>query len=201
MHQKDTLINKFEKAGLTTVIIIILLRVLFGPQTNFILLVSTTLLSTYYLWFAFFILNKLKPLDLLNHEVVRSLNSFRISVSIIMGVVLSYALIGILAGFFFYPLMPVILTTSFLLLMAFCTFLITYQAIKREKLVLFKRFYYRAAIFAALLMMMSLTPLELRLEVLYKDYPEFREAYLESRANPDDEEAKEQLRQERSRFR
>lgn len=201
MQQPDTLINKFEKASLATVLIIMGIRVWLGPDSNFMLLVATTILSTYYLWFGFFIFNKLKPQDLLNKTVVRSLKPFQVYVSIIMGIIVSYALIAILVGFFFYPVMQSVLISAFLVIGAFTAFLILYQLIKKQKPNYFQRFYYRAAIFIFVLALLWLPPLEKRLNILFRHYPEFIEAYLDCRENPDDEEARDKLREERSRFR
>lgn len=201
MQKADTLINKFEKASLVTVLVILAIRVWLGPESNFILLVATTILSTYYLWFGFFIFNKLKPQDLLNKTVVRSIKPFRVYVSIIMGIVVSYALIAILAGFFFYPVMHTILLSALLALVAFTGFLAVYQLIKKIKPDYFSRFYYRAAIYAFLLALLYVPPLEQRLEVLFRHHPDFIEAYLDCHNNPDDEEAREKLREQRSRFR
>lgn len=201
MQQPDTLINKFEKASLVTVIFIMGIRVWLGPESNFMLLVATTILSTYYLWFGFFIFNKLKPQDLLNKTVVRTLKPFQLYVSIFMGIIVSYALIAILVGFFFYPVMNTILSTAFLLLAGFTLFLIAYQLIKKQKPDYFHRFYIRATIYTFLLALLWLPPLEKRLNVLFRDHPEFIEAYIDCRDNPDDEEARERLRKERSRFR
>ncbi|MDR4987872.1 MAG: hypothetical protein RG741_03405 [Bacteroidales bacterium] len=201
MHQRDTIINKFEKAGLATVFVVMLLRVWLGPEANFVLLVTTTLLSIYYLWFGFFIFNKLAPIKLLDKTVVRSLSSFRVFLSIFMGIIASYALIAILTGFFFYPLMPYIIGSAFMLMVVFTTYLITYQLKKKPKLPVFRRFYYRAALFILFLGALFLTPREARLELLFRDYPEFIEAYIQYREHPEDDEALQRLREERSRFR
>ncbi len=201
MQKPDTLINKFEKAGLITVLVIMAIRVWLGPDSNFILLVATTILSTYYLWFGFFIFNKLKPQNLLNKNVLRSLKPFQAYVSIIMGIIVSYALIAILTGFFFYPVMQLILLTALLALIAFTVFLIVYQLIKKQKPDYFYRFYYRAAICSILIALLWLPPVEKRLDVLFRNYPVFIEAYLDYRDNPDNDKAREKLREERSRFR
>lgn len=177
------------------------IRVWLGPETNFMLLVSTTILSTYYLWFGFFIFNKLKPQDLLNKAVVNLLNPFQIYISIIMGIIVSYALIAILVGFFYYPVMHTVLLTAFVAIITFTIYLAVYQIIKKKKPGYFHRFYYRAAIFSFLIALLWLPPLEKRLDVLFRNYPEFIEAYIDYHENPDNEEAREKLREERSRFR
>ena len=201
MKVKDTIINKFEKAGLVTVIVVMLLRIWLGPITNTSLLVFTTLLSIYYLWFSFFIFNKLAPLQMLNKRIVQSLYPFQIYITIIMGIVLSYALIAILAGFMFFPLMHTIMLWAFVALTGFTIYLAIYVLIRKKNLPFLKRYFFRALLYIGLLALLLWPPLETRLEVLYRHHPEFREAYLEWRENPDDEEAQERLRDIRSRFR
>ena len=201
MINRDTIINKFEKAGLVTVLVVILLRILLGPEANFILLVTITLLSTYYLWFGFFIFNKITPLSLLNKSVTQSLTSFEVYLGIIMGVVISYALIAILTGFFFYPVMPIILGSALTILVAFSIFTFIYKISKKKKISFMESFGIRSLIYAILLVLLTVTPLETRLNILFRDHPEFIEAYLECRENPDDEKKQERLKEERSRFR
>lgn len=201
MKVKDTIINKFEKAGIVTVIVVMLLRVWFGPVTNTSLLVFTTLLSIYYLWFSFFIFNKIAPLQMLNRKVVQALNPFQVYITIIMGIVLSYALIAILAGFMFFPLMHKIIFWALVTITGFTSYLAVYQKVKKRELPYFMRYYYRAAVYIGLLALLLIPSVETRLEILYRDHPEFIEAYMEWRENPEDEEAQERLRDIRSRFR
>jgi hypothetical protein len=201
MTRRDTIFNKFEKAGMVTVLVVILLRVLIGPRANFILLVFTTLLSTYYLWFGFFIFNKITPLSLLNKSVTQSLTAFEVYMGIAMGIVVSYALIGILFGFFFYPLMPVILGSALAILVSFNIFIFIYRVFKKKKFSFLESFSFRSLLYSLLLVLLTVPPLETRLNILFKDYPEFIEAYIDARANPADEELQEKVREERSRFR
>ncbi len=201
MKIKDTIINKFEKAGMVTVIVVMLLRVWLGPVTNTSLLVFTTLLSIYYLWFSFFIFNKLAPLQMLNRDIVQSLYPFQIYITILMGIILSYALIAVLAGFMFFPLMHKIMFWALIALTGFTIYLTIYHIIRKKDFPFLKRYYYRAALYLGLLGLLLIPPVETRLEILYRDHPEFIEAYLEWRENPDDEEAQERLRDIRSRFR
>lgn len=201
MIKRDTIINKFEKAGLVTALVVILLRVLLGPQINFILLITITLLSTYYLWFGFFIFNKITPHSLLNKTVTQSLTSFQVHLSIFTGIVISYALIAILTGFFFYPVMPFILGSALGLLVALSIFLTIYKVTKKKQINFLGSFSIRSLIYGILLILLTVPPLETRLHILFKDYPEFVETYLKCRENPDNEMMQERLKKERSRFR
>ncbi len=193
--------NEVEKAGAITVIIVWLLRIFLGPELNFVLLVATTLLSVYYLWFGFFIFNKIQPPDLLRKKVREHITPFRLVASILMGLVISYALIGVLFGFFFYTGMQFMLASSVLLLGLLAGATITWHFIRKTSTGLGLRFYLRAGVLMLFLLLLWAPPLEKRLKVLYRQNPGFIEAYLDYRANPHDQEALEKLREERSHFR
>jgi len=200
MHQ-DTIINKFEKAGMVTVIVVWLLRIWLGPVLNYALLLTTTLLSIYYLWFGFFIFNKVRPLDLLYQETRRSLGAFKIGSSILAGFVMSYGLIAILFGFLFFPLMQTVLAIAAIFTVLMTGYVLYAHLHRKKHPVLCKRFYPRLGILIVFLMLLIAPPLELRLNILFREYPEFVEAYLDYRQNPACEESIERLREKRSRFR
>ncbi len=201
MHKRDTIINQLEKAGLITVILIWILRAWFGPVFNFTLLVTTTLLAVYYLWFGFFIFNKLQPADLLQHQVRQSITPFQVTTSILMGMITSYALIAIIFGFFFFPGIQMAIISAFVLIVVFTCFMLFHQIIKKKQLFFCKRYYIRIIVIGFFLILLGAPPLEYRLQLLFKDYPEFQQAYLDYRNNPDCEETKNRLREERSQFR
>ncbi len=200
MHQ-DTIINKFEKAGMVTVIVVWLLRIWLGPVLNYALLLTTTLLAIYYLWFGFFIFNKLRLFDLLHQETRQSLVAFKITSSILTGIVLSYGLIAVLFGFLFFPLMQTVLVSGFVLTLIMTGYVIYVHLYKKKHKTLCKRFYPRLGILILFLMLLIIPPLEQRLNILFRDYPDFVEAYMNYRQNPDCAENMERLREERSRFR
>ncbi len=118
-----------------------------------------------------------------------------------MGIMVSYTLIAILFGFFFYPSTPLLLGSAFILLTIFTLLLVVFEVIKKTRVALFHRFYYRAVLYAAITALLWLTPLETRLNLFFRDHEDFIEAYLHFADNPDDEDALERLRSERSRFR
>lgn len=201
MKKQDTLINKLEKAGVVTVVAVWILRIFLGPVLNFALLVTTTLLAIYYLWFGFFIFNKLQPFHLLYTEIRQSITPFRTIPTILMGIISSYALIAVLFGFFFYPGMQFMLSSALILLVLFTGVMIGIQTIKKKFDPFCPRMYLRAAGLFIILLILWAPPVEDRLNILFSDYPEFIEAYLDYRANPDDPENIQRLREQRSRFR
>ncbi len=201
MGFNDKLINKLEKAGAIVVVAIWFLWLWRGPVLNFALLFSTTLVSIYYLWFGFFIFHKIQPLEILHQHIRRAITPFGIISSILLGVLMSYGLIGILFGIFFYPGMHFMINSSVIFLIAFAIYIAIYQIRTRKNLELCRGYYFRIIILLVFLITLRLVPVEKRLEFFYGDHPGFVEAYLEYRENPDDEEVLGRLRDERSRFR
>jgi hypothetical protein len=59
----------------------------------------------------------------------------------------------------------------------------------------------RSTFFSVLFLVLWISPVEKRLNLLYKNHPEFIEAYKYYTSNPDDPEALERLREERTAFR
>ncbi len=201
MGNNDTIIVKFEKAGLITVLLVWLLRAWFGPVLNYAVLVTTTLLSVYYLWFGFFIFNKLKPLDLLDHRITSQLSRFRVTAGILMGVIISYTLIAIIFGIFFFPGMRAVMLSALIVLLAFTLYIAIYQRVKRHSFDFCRRYFIRAAITGVFLTTLISIPIEDHLKIFFRDHPGFIEAYLDYRQNPECEEKADRLRDERSRFR
>ncbi len=201
MNQQDTLINKFEKAGMLTVLVIWILRAWFGPVLNYALLLTTTLLAIYYLWFGFLIFNKLRLFDLLHQHIRQSLTPFKIITSILMGLFISNCLIAILFGFFFFPGMQTVMTIAFIVMITFTGYIIVYQITKKKHKAFCTRYYKRMALYVLFLGLLWIPPLEVRLGILFREHPDFQEAYMGYRENPDCEETMEKLREERSRFR
>ncbi len=201
MRFNDKLINKLEKAGGIFVIAIWFLWLWKGPVLNFSLLFSTTLLSIYYLWFGFFLFHKIQPLEILHQHIRRAITPFGIFSSILLGVLMSYGLIGILFGIFFYPGMHFMINSSGIFLIAFTIYIAIYQIRTKKNQNLCRGYYFRIIILLVFLIALRLAPVEKRLEFFYRDYPGFVDAYLEYRENPDDEQVLERLRVERSRFR
>jgi len=90
---------------------------------------------------------------------------------------------------------------SFFIIFLSLTFSVIYDKYyKVDKQYLFQ-FYIRSAIYGIICLFLLLTPVERRAEILFRDHPEFVEAYKNYRENPEDPEAEEELRKQRNRFR
>ncbi len=201
MENKDTILNKLEIAGSITVLALWLLRILVGPSMNFMVLLTSTLLSVYYLWFGFFLFNKIQPLWLIHAHVRKEITTFRIFGSVWMGVVMSYFLIAMIFAFNFYPGMNFVVGSAFLIMLTTTAFIGSIHVVRKHTPGFWARFYPRAIAALVFLAIMWFVPVEKRLHTLFGDYPDFIEAYMEHRSNPEDEAALQRLREERSRFR
>ncbi len=201
MSNKVTIFNRIETYGIIIVFILMALRGIFGPGLNSLMLYFTTLLAIFYLWLGFFIFTRTMPLDLLDPRRRAQFNPFIISSSIVMGVVYSYTFIAILFGFLFYSGMMFMLGSSFILVLVTTALLYFYDKQKPVPSWYMRQLYKRSILFGAISFILWVTPVDTRLEILFRDHPEFIEAYQHYRENPEDERAIERLREERSRFR
>ncbi len=200
-RKEPTFIRNIEKYGSYAVILLICFRVFFDTRLDIFLLTGITLLAVFYLWFGFFIFTNARPIDIIDKGKRYVFTPFKITASIIMGVIYSISLISILYGFFFYPRMQFMLGFSFLLLLVSACILIVYHWLKKPDPIYLKQFYKRSVILGSFVLMIIIAPVETRLAVLYQKHPGFIEAYMEYRNDPNSPETLDKLRNERSRFR
>ncbi|MFO7979006.1 MAG: hypothetical protein R6U64_10135 [Bacteroidales bacterium] len=201
MKERMTLINKTERLGGLVVLVLIAARILIGPEMNVALRLSLTLLAVFYMWFGFFIFNRTGLTDLITRKRNLRLNPFRITSSIIMGLLYSFCMISLIFSFYFLRGMHVLIGLSTVLVVVATLLMGTYQWIHKAEAAYIRQFYLRSALFAILGFAFLATPLQTRLEVLYGNHPDFVEAYMNYYQNPREEQAIENLRETRSRFR
>jgi hypothetical protein len=194
-------LNKVENYGAIIVLCLLGFRFLFGVGLDFFLLTAITILAVFYLWFGFFLFNKAVPFDLLDRRKRAGFTPLRTVSSILMGMVYSVCLIAVLYAVFFYTRMQFMLGFSVFLLGVSTTLILVYHWFNRTDSAFLGQFYRRTAIMGAFIIGLTFTPVDTRLKLLYADFPGFIEAYREYRENPESEQALEQLRSERSKFR
>ncbi len=193
--------KRVELTGIIITGLLIVLRIVFGTFFNASLMVMLVLMAIYYLWFGFFLFNNVTHEQLFTKHDRGKFNLFNISSSIIMGVVYSFTVISIMFALFFYSKMNLMLGSSFFLLLMSLIFSIIYQNYYNVEKKYLHQFYIRSAAYGIICLFLLLTPVEKRLKVLFSDHPNFIEAYLDYRENPDDPKAEEELRKQRNRFR
>jgi hypothetical protein len=201
MTDRVTLISKIERYGGLLVLLLLALRFIVGTEVNVLLRVSITLLAIYYMWFGFFIFNRAVISDLIDRKKRAAFDPFRTTGSILMGLVYSYALIAIMFAVFFFQGMHFMLGFASLLLAAATGFAAFNQWLKKIDGKYLRQYYLRSAILLALTLSFWLTPLQTRLNIMYRQHPDFIEAYMNYHNNPGDEQAEQYLREVRSRFR
>lgn len=201
MKEKVTLFNKIERFGGLLVILLITGRVFIGPDLNAPLRISLTLLSVFYMWFGFFIFNRTLLTELITHSKNKLLNPFRITTSILMGLLYSFSMISLIFSFYFLRGMHVMMGLSTLLVVVATILMLVWQWLYKDEGGYIRQFYLRSALFAALGTAFLATPLQTRLEILYGNHPDFVEAYMNYFNHPDEDQAIENLREVRSRFR
>jgi len=199
--KERTVFKRIGIVGTIAIVLLILFRFLFGTSLNGVLLVVLVFQTIYYMWFGFFLFSRVSLRDLATPKSRNQVSPFMVISSIIMGLVYSVATIAMVYGLFFYQGMNVVLSGAVLLIILSSGITLLYHWLNVADRPLLKQYYKRSFILGAFCLALWLTPVDTRLEILFKDYPEFVEAYKNLRDNPDNEEAQQRLREARSYFR
>ncbi len=193
--------KNIEKTGLIIVGLLIILRLIFGTGINVILMTMFVIVAIYYMWFGFFIFNNLRLKQLFSRQEHKRINWFKISTSIVMGLVYSFTLISIMFAILFYSNMNTMLCFSLFFILASGIFLVVYSKYNQLEKQFLYQFYMRSVIYGLICLFLWITPVEKKLNVLFDNHPEFVEAYKDYLENPDDPEVKEKLRKKGKYFR
>ncbi len=191
--------RKFEKIGGAIVFLLFLLRIFVGTEFNVVLRLGLLTLSLFYLWFGFFLFNRIGFSDLLKKEARSKLNAFTISAGIVMGIVYSFCILSIIYVIYFYALMQFLVATAAVGVIAATFLLGVYNTLHMPIQKFYNQFYKRSLIIGSVIIALWLTPIDKRLEILFKNHPDFIEAYKEYRLDPS-ETNYEKLKEARSLF-
>lgn len=199
---KPNLIIRLEQGGALALGLLITYRIIWGTGLDAMLMIAFTLMALFYLWSGFFLFNHMLPRELLLQTRRRSLSFHSIAGGILMGVVYSFVTISLMFGINFYPGMHAMMWVAlFLLTASSALFFYLSRTGRKMKKPFRASFGIRAALMGGLLLVLLLSPLEKRLQWFYNDHPEFIQAYLEYRENPDCTQALEKMRTQRSLLR
>jgi glucan phosphoethanolaminetransferase (alkaline phosphatase superfamily) len=193
--------NKFEKYGAIAVLILLISRILMGADLNAALRSGLTLISIFYMWFGFFLFTRIRVKDFTDKSKKHLFSAFRITSSILMGFCYSYCILAIMFSVFFLKGMQFMLGLSLFLLIATTALLLLFNWFNRHETTFLKQFYLRSALIAMFIFAVLLTPLQTRLKVFYRDHPDFVTAYMDYYQSPQEENAREALKEARSKFR
>ena len=201
MEKGKTLYGKIEYYGALITMGLLLYRFTFGTALNGLLITSLVLMAIYYMWFGFFIFTKASLFDLARPQTRRQFSPFVIVSSIIMGLVYSFCTIAIIYGVYFYKAMNFMLATGFFLVLIASGFTLVYHWLNKNDAHYIRPFYRRSAILGLFCLFMWITPIDTRLHMLFRQHPDFIEAYKNHLANPNDEQAEERLKTAKGQFR
>jgi hypothetical protein len=193
--------RKFEAVGLILVFSLIIYRLLVGVGLQFFLTIIIPVLSVFYMWFGFFLFNRMRFKDLFDKEKRKELNTLQIVSSITAGFIYSFSFITLIFAMGFHPGMNMMISMSLLFNVVILGFSIFFFITFKDKRRFVRQFLFRSVVLSAIFFFLWYTPVEKRLGFFYKDYPEFVNAYIDYLENPDDPEVQKRLSDERSAFR
>jgi hypothetical protein len=193
--------RRIEAVGFSIVFLLVFYRFFIGMEIHVLLRILATLLAIFYMWFGIYIFNNMGILDVLKRDKRKILSTFRIISSVTAGFIYSFSLIAVLSALDFYANMGIMLGIAWLInFLALAAGIYFYSELKADQKYI-SQIILRSAFFSILFIVLWMSPVEKKLNLLYKNHPEFIEAYKNYTSNPDDPEALERLREERSAFR
>jgi hypothetical protein len=194
--------RKFERTGGIIALGLFLYSAFFGFDINFYVLlrVGLIIMSIFYLWFGFFLFNRIGFTDLLRKEVRVKISAFKMTAGMVMGMVYSFCILAVMFGVYFYSHMGFMLAAAAISLLSSTLLIGVYNTLNMPLQSFYNQFYRRSLIIGIILFAIWFTPWEKRLEYLYKNYPEFVEAYQKHRKTPNEPGVKEAIKEARSLF-
>ncbi len=193
--------RKFEVISIILILGLLLYRVFVGIEFQVILSVMLTLMAIFYMWFGLFLFNRTSPVVLFDKWKRKQLTRFQIAGSIGFGFLYSFSFITIMYAVNFYAAMDTMILLALIfnvLILGVCAFYgWRYKGTKS----FLRQFFLRSFLWVILLSAIMRIPVDQRLEVLYKEYPAFIEAYNDYRQDPDNPSTLQTLKEERSAFR
>ncbi len=193
--------RRFETISILLILGLLLYRVLVGIQLQVLLSVMLTLVAIFYMWFGLFLFNRMSPVVLFDKWKRKELSLFRIAGSIAFGFLYSFSFIAIMYAVNFYAAMNPMLFLAFVFnisILAVCGFYSWRGKVEKSFL---RQFILRSSVLVLLFFGVMLVSVDQRLNVLYKEYPGFIEAYNNYLEDPDNPESLQRLKEERSAFR
>jgi hypothetical protein len=199
--QERTILKRIERIGAMVVVFLVILRVWLGTEMNGILLTSLMLMAILYMWAGFFLFSRVSLRDLATPASRSQVSPFMIASSIIMGLIYSFCTLGVTFGIFFYSGMNFMLSASFFLLLATTAITLIYHWLNDADRPLLWQYYKRSAVLGLLCLTIWVIPVDTKLQFLFREHPQFIEAYRDYRENPDNPVVYERLKEARSYFR
>jgi len=200
MHER-TFLKRFERIGAIIVFLLIIFRIWLGTEFNGILLTSLMVFAIMYMWAGFFLFSRVSLRDLATPKSRSQVSLFMVVSSIVMGLIYSFCTLAVTYGIFFYDGMNFMLSASFFLVLVATAITLVYHWLNKADRPFLWQYYKRSAVMGLLCLTIWVIPVDTKLQFLFREHPEFIEAYKAYRENPDSILVQERLRTARSYFR
>lgn len=193
--------KRFEAIALILVLGLLIHRIFIGIDLQVLLRVVLTIISIFYMWFGLFLFNKLRIPDLFSKQKRTHLSGFQITTSILFGFLYSFSFIAINFAVNFYNGMNTMVILALFFNFGILATVLLFRSSPQTGKSYLKQFIWRSLVLVFIFLVNWLTPVEKRLNTLYKDHPAFIQAYNNYLEDPDNPEVVEKLKEERSAFR
>ena len=176
----------------------LLLNLIIIPESSFLIVLSLSALSVFYMVLSVILFNDIRIIEILKNESFKRVSSMRLVGSILLGFTLSMTIFGLLFKVQFWPEPNVKLGTGlFGLLIALIVGYIKYS---KTKSAYYTKIFKRIAVYGGFGLILMLMPRETLLEIKHRNHPEYVEAVKKAMNEPDNQELWEKVEDKRQKI-
>ncbi len=168
------------------------------PGGSALTVLSLSLLSLIYFYLGFAFFNDIRLRNVLKKNSYKEISTFRILGAIAAGISLSFAILGILFKYMFWPGSFIMLNYGLAtLLITIIVVLIKYNTTKSPFYIpIFKR----SALFGGIALILTFISSIKLAEIKHRNDPKYAKALINAMENPDNQEFQEKLQEERKKM-
>jgi hypothetical protein len=182
----------------TLIIIAMALNIISFPRFQILIVLATGFTSMIYFNLSFAIFNGINIKTIFNSQSYQGISQLRLVGAILTGFALSIICIGILFRFQDYPNPNFILSIGIIGVLISC--IVSIIKFKETKSRFYKMLLFRIAFYGILGLFILIFPKEKMVEIKYRNYPAFIQAYKNSKADPHNKELWKKVAEEREKI-
>ena len=174
------------------------LSIILFPRFQSIIVLATGFTSMIYFYLSFAIFNGIHFKTIFNSQSYKGIGQFRLIGAILTGFALSIICIGILFRFQDYPKPNFILSVG--IIGVLISGIVCIIKFKETKSTFYKMILFRIAFYGILGFTLLIFPREKMVEIKYRNYPAYIEAFKNSKADPNNKELRKKVAEERQKI-
>lgn len=190
--------KKIEKITVIVATIGLVLSFFRLPGSSIMITLSFSLLAMLYMYLSFAFFNEIPLKSIFKKQSYKGINKRRLIGAVLVGFALSITVVGLLFAFMAWPGVSTTLLPGLVgLLIAVVVVLIKYQKTRAN---FYTKIIKRMVILGGLGLLFVVFPVNFWMELKYRNYPEYLEAFYKYRADPYNQELQDKLEVEREKI-